>query len=171
MKSKNICRAITFEDKLVEEVVLWRLTSLSHLSKVKFKSPCNFEELPCHTHIFATFHLWNCLYHVYWNLSYPLSILKVIFLKSDPFRFKETVILVNNTVQQEILTEATFNQTNFYFSFMLYKILVLIFNIFIHMWRFAIQISLKSNAWAMGMLQIFIDPHPSLIIIFYSPQG
>jgi hypothetical protein len=27
---------------------------------------------------------------VYWNLSYPLSILKVIFLKSNPLRFIET---------------------------------------------------------------------------------
>ena len=56
----------------------------------------------------------------------------MIILKNDPFQFKETVILVNNTVQQEMLTEATFNQTNFYFSFMLYKILALIFNMFIY---------------------------------------
>ena len=58
-----------------EEVTLWRLNSLSRWSKVKFKSPCNFEELPyvadC---IFSllVIYLWKCRYraHVYWNLSY-----------------------------------------------------------------------------------------------------
>jgi hypothetical protein len=31
--------------------------------------------------------------HVHWNLSYPLlSILKVIFLESNPLRFIETLI-------------------------------------------------------------------------------
>ena len=34
---------LTLEGK---EVALWRLTSLSRWSKAKFKSPCNFEELP-----------------------------------------------------------------------------------------------------------------------------
>jgi hypothetical protein len=29
---------------------------------------------------------------VYWNLSYPLSILKVIFLESNPLQFIETLI-------------------------------------------------------------------------------
>jgi hypothetical protein len=41
-------------------------------------------------HIFSTCHLWKCRHraHVYWNLSYPLlSILKVIFLESNPLRF------------------------------------------------------------------------------------
>jgi hypothetical protein len=39
-------------------------------------------------------HLWKCRYRarVYWNLSYPLSILKVIFLESNPLRFIETLI-------------------------------------------------------------------------------
>jgi hypothetical protein len=53
---------------------------LSHWSKAKFKSPCNFEEFLCRPHIFA---LWKCWYLVYWNLSYSLIILKVIFLKSN----------------------------------------------------------------------------------------
>jgi hypothetical protein len=30
----------------IAEVALWRLTSLSSWSKAKFKSPCNFEEVP-----------------------------------------------------------------------------------------------------------------------------
>ena len=82
------------------------------------------------------------IYHVYWNLLYSLIILKVIFLKSNPFRFKET----NNngaigkgmqpgTVLWEMLIEATFRQTNFWFisfSFLWHKILVLIFNMFIY---------------------------------------
>ena len=45
-------------------------------------------------HIFSTCYLWKCRYHacVYWNLSYPLlSILKVIFLESNPLRFIETL--------------------------------------------------------------------------------
>ena len=33
-----------FEGDLGEEVTLWRLTLLSYWSKLKFKSPCNFEE-------------------------------------------------------------------------------------------------------------------------------
>jgi len=35
-----------------EEVVLWMLTLLSRWSKLKFKSPCNFEELPYDALIF-----------------------------------------------------------------------------------------------------------------------
>ena len=45
--------------------------------------------------IFCTCHLWKCRYRacVYWNLSYPLlSILKVIFFKSNPLRFIGTLI-------------------------------------------------------------------------------
>ena len=45
--------------------------------------------------IFSTCHLWKCRYHahVYWNLSYPLlSILKVIFLESNPLRFIEILL-------------------------------------------------------------------------------
>jgi hypothetical protein len=37
---------LTLEGDSGEEVALWRLTSLSHWSKAKFKSPCNFEESP-----------------------------------------------------------------------------------------------------------------------------
>jgi hypothetical protein len=37
---------LTLEGDLGEEVALWRLTSLSHCLKEKFKSPCNFEESP-----------------------------------------------------------------------------------------------------------------------------
>ena len=41
------------------------------------------------------FLIWKCQYRarVYWNTSYPvLSILKVIFLESNPLRFIETLI-------------------------------------------------------------------------------
>ena len=37
---------LTLEGVSHKGVVLWRLTSLSHWSKAKFKSPCNFEESP-----------------------------------------------------------------------------------------------------------------------------
>jgi len=40
------------KDDSGEEVALWMLTSLSCWSKAKFKSPCNFEELPYVAHIF-----------------------------------------------------------------------------------------------------------------------
>jgi hypothetical protein len=43
------------------------------------------------TRIFATCHLWKCRYRVYWNISYSLSILKVIFLKSNSLRFIATL--------------------------------------------------------------------------------
>ena len=98
--------------------------------------------------IFSTCHLWKCQYRVYWNLSYPLSILKVIFL-----RFKETLISFNHNqqcrhwkedairpcamgnVDSNFLSKATFNKTSIwfiFFSFLLHRILVLIFNMFIY---------------------------------------
>ena len=43
---------LTFKDDSGEEVALWRLTSLSCLSKTKFKSACNFEEMPYVARIF-----------------------------------------------------------------------------------------------------------------------
>ena len=67
--------------------------SSSHLVVLKNHPTCTFV---CRPHIFATCHLWKCRESVYWNLSYSLIILKVIFLKSNPFRFKETLILFNN---------------------------------------------------------------------------
>ena len=73
--------------------------------------------------ILSMCHLWKCRYRVYWNISYPLSILKVIFLKSNP----ETLILplergCNPTLcygkcWPNILSKATFNKTNFWFIF------------------------------------------------------
>ena len=54
--------------------------------------PCNFEVALCRRpRIFSTCHLWKCRYraHVYWNLWYQLlSILKVIFLESNPLQFQ-----------------------------------------------------------------------------------
>ena len=89
---------LTFEG---EEVAWWRLTSFSHWSKVKFKSI-----LKSCMHIF-TCHLWICRYCVYWNLSYPLSILKVIFLKSK------------QTFDWLFLISVTYN-LSFIFSILLY---------------------------------------------------
>ena len=77
---------VMMQGDLGEEVTLWRLTSPFRWSKAKFKSSSAYFLLTCH--------LWKCRYraHVYWNLSYPLSILKVIFLESNPLRFIETLI-------------------------------------------------------------------------------
>ena len=44
-----------------------------------------------HSRIFAACHLWKCPHCVYWNLSYSFCVLKVIFLKSNSFRFIETL--------------------------------------------------------------------------------
>ena len=45
-------------------------------SKAKFKSTCNVWRVTLYcSHIFDTCHLWKCQYYVYWNLSFPLSIL------------------------------------------------------------------------------------------------
>jgi hypothetical protein len=41
----------------------------------------------CHNKLFLP-NLWKCRYHFYWNLSYPLSILKVIFSKSNKLWLK-----------------------------------------------------------------------------------
>ena len=77
---------LTLEGK---EVALWRLTSLSRWSKEKFKSPCNFEELP-----YVAAHVFSPLVN-YENVDivhvYPVSILEVIFLESNPLQFIETL--------------------------------------------------------------------------------
>ena len=92
----KITKNITLDGDSGEEVALWRLTLFSRWSKAKFKSPCNFGRVAlCHRpHIFSTCHLWKCRYRarVYWNLSYTLSILKVIFLESNPLRFIEILL-------------------------------------------------------------------------------
>ena len=79
----NACSTtgVILEGDSGKEITLRRLTSRFHWSKAKFKSPCNLVELP--------YHIRKCRYYVYWNLLYPLSILKVIFLKSNPLRFKK----------------------------------------------------------------------------------
>ena len=84
----------TFEGDSVEEVVLGSLTSLSHWSKMKSKS----------TYVASVFlpgviyENVNIVFIGIYNkhLLYPLSILKVIFVKSNSFRFKETLISFNN---------------------------------------------------------------------------
>jgi hypothetical protein len=104
---------------------------------------------------------------VYWNLWYSLSILKVTFLKSNSFRFKETLIRsISNkngttrkevqlgTVLREMLIKSTFNQTNFwliFFSILWHKIWVLIYIICSYLRRLVIQNSLKCTE----TLQIF----------------
>ena len=78
-------------------------------------------------------------------------------------------VMQSGTVQREILTKATFNQTNFwfiYFSFLWHKFLVLIFNMFIYA---KVCHSKFVESKCTGSLQIFIDMHPSPIGILYSP--
>jgi hypothetical protein len=75
-----------------KEVALWRLTSLSHWSKAKFKSSCNFEESP---------YVAACVFSPFMKMSTSCTcllisivsvILKVIFLESNPLLFIETLI-------------------------------------------------------------------------------
>ena len=74
----------------------------------------------------------------------------------------------SGTVLQEMLTEATFNQTNFLLIFFHFcdKILVLIFNMFLYA-----KVGHSKLVEMHGALQIFIDPHPSPIGILYSQPG
>ena len=84
----------------------------SHLRAIRAKkSPCGawlhflvgqkrsltrlviLKSLPMSPAYFYQCHLWKYRHRVYWYLSHPLSILKVIFLKSNPFRFEETLNL------------------------------------------------------------------------------
>jgi hypothetical protein len=115
---------------------------------------------------------WKYRYRVYWNQSYPLSILKVIFLKlsfwsvtnknADIGKVTQSV-----TVKREMLTEATFNQTNFWFihcTFLWHKILALIFNMFIYS---KVGHSKFVGTKCTGTLYIFNDLHPSLIGILF----
>jgi hypothetical protein len=129
--------------------------------------------------IFSTCHLWKCQYRVYWNLSYPLSILKVIFL-----RFKETLISFNHNqqcrhwkedairpcamgnVDSNFLSKATFNKTSIwfiFFSFLLHRILVLIFNMFIY--------AKVGHSKFVEMHRVFNDLYSSPIGILYLPPG
>ena len=80
-----------------EEIALWRLTSLSRWSKAKFKSPCNFEESPyVAAGVFSPLLIYENvdIVHVFIEIYriLLLSILKVIFLESNPLRFIETLI-------------------------------------------------------------------------------
>ena len=71
-------------------------------------------------------------------------------------------------VLREMLTEATFNQTNFLFIFshVCDKILVLIFNMFLYA-----KVGHSKLVEMLGVLQIFIDLHPSPIGILYLQLG
>ena len=75
----------------------------------------------------------------------------------------------SGTVLQEMLTETTFNQTNFLFIFSHFCDIKSKFSYLIcsDMRRLAIQNWLKCT----GTLQIFIDLHPSPIGISYSQPG
>jgi hypothetical protein len=46
-------------------------------------------------------HLWKCRYRVYWNLSYPLSILNVIFLKTSTSTLYYAPLIVKTMHRRE----------------------------------------------------------------------
>jgi hypothetical protein len=56
---KSLSNYLTLEGDSGEEVALWRLISPSHWSKVKFKSPSNFEELQYVTRIFFPYVIYE----------------------------------------------------------------------------------------------------------------
>ena len=132
----------------------------------------------CGPRIFATCHLWKCRHRVHWNLWYSLSILEVTFLKINPFRFMKLLFRsISNTngtrrngaqpgtLLREMLIEATFNQTNFWFIFSQSCDIQSEFSYIIcsYLRRLVIQNSLKY----MGSLQICIDPLPNPIGILF----
>ena len=91
----------TLEGDLVEEVALWRLTSLSRWSKAKFKSPCNFEESPYvaarsgGTYIFSTCHIMKMSISCTCLLKSIVSVIK--YFESD-FLGKYSITVYRNGV-------------------------------------------------------------------------
>jgi hypothetical protein len=76
--------------------MFWSLTLLSR-SKTKSILPCNFEELTYVAHVFLPHVIYENVDIVFIGIynkhvSYPLSILKEIFLKSNSFQFKVSLI-------------------------------------------------------------------------------
>ena len=72
-----------------------------------------------------------CRYRVYWNLSYSWNILKVIFLKSNPLRFIETLQIQmalweggRNPPWYRKCWPKLLNQMNFWFTFYHFKIVI-----------------------------------------------
>ena len=86
----KVLSGLLLEGDSGEEVALWRLTSLFRSSKWSSSRLIIMKSLPMSPSAYFLFirHLWKCQYRarVYWNLSYPFSIFKMIFLESNPLR-------------------------------------------------------------------------------------
>ena len=110
---------------------LWRLTSLSRWSVAKFKPPCNFEEssyiarifLPrvIHENIDIVFIENYRIHEVFWKLFswnvIHFGLKKLSFWSVTNKNADIGKVTQSSTVNREMLNEATFNQTNFWFIY------------------------------------------------------
>ena len=139
-----------------EEVILWRLTSLYRWSKTNFKSPCNFEELSYGACLFSSCVIYENVDIVFIEIYCILMFsLKRFSWKTIHYGWKKPGIIINSLIVASImqkqkkeklqnkqwrhwkcwlnlLSEATFNKTNFFFWFLRDKIIFLISNMFIY---------------------------------------
>jgi hypothetical protein len=92
----KVLSGLPLEGDSGEEVALWRLISLFRSSKRSSSRLIIMKSLPMSpsAYFLLTCHLWKCQYRarVYWNLSYPFSIFKMIFLESNSLRFIKTLL-------------------------------------------------------------------------------
>jgi hypothetical protein len=109
----------------VIQVKKWRLTSLSHWSKVKVKSPCNFLKSPpmSPTYFYHVSFMKLSISWVFFKKSIvSISILKVVFFKVIHFSLKKLSfwsitnkngdigkVMQSGTVQWEMLNCFQFN--------------------------------------------------------------
>ena len=110
---------------------LWRSTSLSRWSVAKFKPPCNFEEssyiarifLPrvIHENIDIVFIENYRIHEVFWKLFswnvIHFGLKKLSFWSVTNKNADIGKVTQSSTVNREMLNEATFNQTNFWFIY------------------------------------------------------
>jgi hypothetical protein len=112
--------------------------------------------------------LWKCRYHVYWNLSYPLSILKVIYTR--PLKKLKKIKMARSTGVHNppklLLTKQTFDVFNIlisvkwnFSSHILY---------FIYMQKLAIQFVEMHCTRTHISFFLYIDQHPGNKCVLFS---
>jgi hypothetical protein len=115
----------------------------------------------CHNELFLP-NLWKCRYHVYWNLSYPLSILKVIFSKSNKLWLKKKL------EKKMVQSTGVRNPPKLHFTKQTFDVFILvsvkwnlsfIFNMAIYMQRLVIQF-IEMHCTRTHNFFLFIDQHP-----------
>ena len=72
---------------------------------------CTIRLNVCHNKLFLP-NLWKCRYHVYWNLSYPFCILKVIFSKSHNFDQRNQGRLYRRNFEETLKKNGAINRSS-----------------------------------------------------------